>query len=210
MVVCCVFIEAHNSAQFCGAFDKSSLVSSRKSKYQQQPRFNSGFCFVGFEWKMSWFTQTHKKLEVKSLGFWNSYCRKACYDNCAVYFTSYPFCFYLYFRNASHFTSFTCKPNFLLAAFPGDCLINYFVSHPGSQDRVHEELDAARKAGVLSSPPKFRDMKDHLPHLRACLQESQRLHPVVGMTLMSFVPEGGCELEGIFLPTGVSLRRQRS
>ncbi len=83
-------------------------------------------------------------------------------------------------------------------------LINNVVTHPGCQERVHQELDAAINNGELSNPPKLREMKDNLPYLSACLYESQRLHSVIGMPLQRVVPEGGCELEGKYLPGGVS------
>jgi cytochrome P450 len=81
-------------------------------------------------------------------------------------------------------------------------LINFIVSQ-NFQERVQEEIDNARKEGKLSNPPKLREMREHLPYLAACLNESMRLHPVVGMPLVRTVPEGGCELEGYFLPAGV-------
>ncbi|PVH87163.1 cytochrome P450 [Cadophora sp. DSE1049] len=83
-------------------------------------------------------------------------------------------------------------------------LVNNIVSY-GWQERIHQELDSARKAGKLSNPPKLREMKEHLPYLNACLSESQRLHPGVGMPLLRTVPEGGSELEGHFLPAGTSV-----
>lgn len=83
-------------------------------------------------------------------------------------------------------------------------LIDNVVTYPGCQKRIHAEIDAAKKAGKLSTPPKLREMKDHLPYLSACMNESQRIHPVVGMPLVRVVPDGGVELEGKFLPGGVS------
>jgi cytochrome P450 len=81
-------------------------------------------------------------------------------------------------------------------------LINFIVSQ-NCQERAHEEIDKARKEGKLSKPPKLREMRDHLPYLTAFLNESMRLHPVAGIPLVRTVPEGGCELEGHFLPAGV-------
>ena len=49
--------------------------------------------------------------------------------------------------------------------------VNNIVIH-GCQERIHQEMDSARKAGKLSTPPKLREMKDHLPYLSACLSES--------------------------------------
>lgn len=83
-------------------------------------------------------------------------------------------------------------------------LINQIASHPECQGRVHAELDKARKEGRLEIIPRLRDMREQLPYLNACLMESMRLHPIVGMPLVRVVPEGGIELEGKWLPAGVS------
>ena len=77
------------------------------------------------------------------------------------------------------------------------------VIHPECQGKIHAEIDAAKKAGKLSSPPQLRELKAHLPYTSACLSESLRLHPVIGMPLMRVVPEGGAQLEGYNLPAGV-------
>lgn len=82
-------------------------------------------------------------------------------------------------------------------------LIQNVVSRAQVQARIHAEIDRARKEGRLSYPPKTREMKEQLPYLSACLSESMRLHPVVGMPLVRTVPEGGCELEGKWIPAGV-------
>jgi hypothetical protein len=87
-------------------------------------------------------------------------------------------------------------------------LINHVVSHPGCQERIHREIDVAREAGKLSSPPKSREMQDHLPFLDACLHESMRLHGIIGTPLPRVVPKGGCELENRFVPASVSISKR--
>ncbi|RDW84948.1 hypothetical protein BP6252_02538 [Coleophoma cylindrospora] len=81
-------------------------------------------------------------------------------------------------------------------------LLIALLSHPESMERVREEIDRASREGKLGNPPSLRDLREHLPFLEACLNESMRLHPIVGMSLMRVVPEGGCTLEGHFLPAG--------
>ena len=81
-------------------------------------------------------------------------------------------------------------------------LINNIVRR-GLQERVHREIDAARREGKLSSPPRPGEMKQHLPFLSACLKESMRLFSITGMPLVRTVPETGLELEGYYLPPGV-------
>lgn len=63
-------------------------------------------------------------------------------------------------------------------------LLNNISRRPGVQQQVHREIDAARRAGKLSSPPKLGEMKQNLPFLNACLKESIRLSPVVGFPLV--------------------------
>lgn len=84
----------------------------------------------------------------------------------------------------------------------GTLMIN-ISSHPECQARIHKEIDEARKNGKLSYPPKLREMKQSLPYLSACLSESMRLHPVIGIPMMRVVPGDGVQLEGQFLPEGV-------
>jgi len=88
-------------------------------------------------------------------------------------------------------------------------LLNYVMSHPGCQELVQNEINEARKVGKLSKIPKLREMES-LPYLSACLNGCKRLHPVVGMPLVRVVPEGGVELEGHWLPAGVSASFSRT
>jgi hypothetical protein len=74
-------------------------------------------------------------------------------------------------------------------------LMNAVVRN-GCQDRIYYEIDTALKEGRLSKTPKLRELQDTLPYLNA----------VLGMPLVRVVPDGGVELEGKFLPAGVSFR----
>lgn len=83
-------------------------------------------------------------------------------------------------------------------------LICKILDNPGCQEKIQAEIDTALKAGKLSKTPKLRELQDSLPYLNACVSESMRLHNAIGMPLPRVVPEGGVELEGHFLPAGVS------
>ncbi|PMD38159.1 cytochrome P450 [Hyaloscypha variabilis F] len=83
-------------------------------------------------------------------------------------------------------------------------LINNIVRR-GLLERVHQEIDAARREGNLSNPPRPGEMKQHLPFLSACLKESMRLFPLVGMPLVRTVSKAGLELEGYYLPPGTQV-----
>lgn len=73
------------------------------------------------------------------------------------------------------------------------------------QAQIHEEIDNARRDQRLSDPPKLGELERELPFLKACLDEAFRLHPVVAEPLLRIVPEQGVEIDGVFLPGGVSL-----
>lgn len=88
-------------------------------------------------------------------------------------------------------------------------LICKILDSPGCQGKIQAEIDAALKAGTLSRMPKMRELQDALPYLSACVSENMRLRPVIGMPLPRVVPEGGAELEGHFLLTGVSFSLMR-
>jgi cytochrome P450 len=82
--------------------------------------------------------------------------------------------------------------------------LNFVISHPGCQARIQNEIDDATAAGTLSTIPKLKEIES-LPYLSACLSESRRLHPPLAHPLPRIVPRGGVELEGHWLPAGVSI-----
>jgi cytochrome P450 len=43
-----------------------------------------------------------------------------------------------------------------------------------------------------------------MPYLQACIYEALRMHPAVGMSLPRVVPQEGFEIDGTFIPAGVS------
>ena len=80
----------------------------------------------------------------------------------------------------------------------------HMARKPGYQAQLHAELDAARKRGHISESPTIEEMK-RLPFFQACISEAMRVHPTTGITLPRTVPKGGAEIDGYFLPEGVSI-----
>ncbi|TAQ84790.1 hypothetical protein B7494_g6894 [Chlorociboria aeruginascens] len=81
----------------------------------------------------------------------------------------------------------------------------YYITNFRLQEKLQEEILKARKAGKLSDPPKLGELHAELPFLEACLNESMRLHPTLGINLPRVVPKGGVEIDGVFLPEGTTV-----
>ncbi|ERF68213.1 hypothetical protein EPUS_05294 [Endocarpon pusillum Z07020] len=73
-----------------------------------------------------------------------------------------------------------------------------YRSTSGVQAKHQKELDAAE----LSLPTSYLALED-LPYLDACIQESIRVHPGVGLILERVVPKGGVRLpDGPYVAEG--------
>ena len=68
-------------------------------------------------------------------------------------------------------------------------------------DKMRQELEQARAAGQVSSPPKWMEMKN-LPFLDAVIKEAMRLFPVSQWGHDRVVPPGGATVAGYFVPEG--------
>ncbi|RMD41176.1 hypothetical protein DV735_g3941, partial [Chaetothyriales sp. CBS 134920] len=77
----------------------------------------------------------------------------------------------------------------------------YLIKSPNCMKRVMEEIDAANAAGNLSEFVTWKE-SNNLPYLQACIKEALRMHPAVGLLLERYVPKGGIELDGHYLPEG--------
>lgn len=71
-------------------------------------------------------------------------------------------------------------------------------SHPDVRSRVEDEVRQA------VSPSKY-DAGACLKYTNASIKESQRLHPVLGMSLPRRVPEPGLNLHGHYFPPGTTV-----
>jgi cytochrome P450 len=81
-------------------------------------------------------------------------------------------------------------------------IIYYLLKNPSTLQKLREEIDQRRQDGKLSDLVTLSEADD-MPYLQAVMYEALRLHPAVGMSLPRIVPEGGCEVGGVFLPAGV-------
>ncbi|KAF8523923.1 cytochrome P450 [Hysterangium stoloniferum] len=77
----------------------------------------------------------------------------------------------------------------------------HVYSHPPTLHRLREEMDEAISAGRLTLPITYAQ-STHLEFFGACIKESMRLNPVIGLPLQRVVPEGGHVIGGRFYGAG--------
>ncbi|KAJ8058504.1 hypothetical protein OCU04_012690 [Sclerotinia nivalis] len=80
-------------------------------------------------------------------------------------------------------------------------LFYYLLKNPATLEILMSEIAMARKAGLLSNPPTWKETQD-LRYLDACVMEAQRLHPPVGLHLERVVPQEGATLCGKYIQAG--------
>jgi cytochrome P450 len=78
--------------------------------------------------------------------------------------------------------------------------------YPQCKQKLQQEIKETVAAGSLDTSKNMPfDAGFAMPYLQACIYESLRMHPAVGMSLPRVVPPDGFEVEGVFLPGGVSV-----
>ena len=83
-------------------------------------------------------------------------------------------------------------------------VIYHLLKNPECKRKLVEEIDVQMTEVGLNELITL-DQTKHMPYLQACLYEGLRLHPAVGMSLPRVTPPGGIEIDGHFIPEGVSL-----
>ena len=91
----------------------------------------------------------------------------------------------------------------------------HLLKNPRCYNRLVHEIDSAVACGIVSTSPSGdgdgdRDGDDivtwaeaqQLPYLHACIQETFRMHPAIGLVLERLTPPQGIEIGGQFIPGG--------
>ena len=82
-------------------------------------------------------------------------------------------------------------------------IIYYMLKNPEYKLRLVEELEKNEQEGKLSIPITL-EQANQMPYLQAVMYEGLRCHPAVGMSLPRVTPPGGFEIDGRYIPQGVS------
>ena len=75
------------------------------------------------------------------------------------------------------------------------------MKHPDKSAKVHEEIDVANAAGLLSSPVKLSEAVE-LKYTCAAIKEALRVFPSWQITMPRHAPPEGIELSGQYIPKG--------
>lgn len=78
---------------------------------------------------------------------------------------------------------------------------HHVLREPAIYSRLRSEIDSAAASGSLSPFPQWNETQA-LPYLQACLKESMRTRPAVGLNITRLVPPEGAEIGGKKFPGG--------
>ncbi|KAI0835183.1 cytochrome P450 [Hypoxylon sp. FL0890] len=80
------------------------------------------------------------------------------------------------------------------------------LSAPKVYAKLIDEIETAAREGTISSQGNIQWTEaQNLPYFQACLKESMRMRPAVGVNISRYVPPEGIEIEGRHLPGGIRL-----
>ena len=83
--------------------------------------------------------------------------------------------------------------------------LRFLVTHPEKLRLACKEIEAADRAGKLSTPVKFEEVRVHLPYFVACIKESLRLNPPATNLFARVTGKGGKKIDGYFIPPGTEI-----
>jgi cytochrome P450 len=84
-------------------------------------------------------------------------------------------------------------------------VLRYVITNPKVLARAQAEIDQADKAGELSNPVKYEEVREHLPYFVACIKEGLRLNPPATNLFARVVSKEGKVIDGYHVPEGMEI-----
>lgn len=84
-------------------------------------------------------------------------------------------------------------------------IILFLATNARVLGNLRAEIDAADAAGLLSTPPKFQELKQHVPYIAAVMKEAMRVYPVLGSPAVRKIPPDGAVICGHYLAPGTEI-----
>lgn len=83
--------------------------------------------------------------------------------------------------------------------------LRYLTTHPDKRAKALSEIQKADSAGLLSTPVKYEEVRQHLPYFVACIKEGLRLNPPATNLFARVVGPEGKKIGDHFVPPGMEI-----
>jgi cytochrome P450 len=83
-------------------------------------------------------------------------------------------------------------------------ILYHLCQNPASQAKLLDEITSVLGSNAPRDTITY-ESTTRMNYLQACIYEALRLHPAVGMSLPRVVPDGGIQVAGVYIPSGVSI-----
>ena len=84
--------------------------------------------------------------------------------------------------------------------------LRYLIINPDKKKLAQQEIDEADRAGKLSTPVKYEEVRQHLPYFSACIKEGLRLDPpATNLFARTVIAPEGKTIDGHFVPPGMDI-----
>lgn len=86
--------------------------------------------------------------------------------------------------------------------------LRFLTTNPDKGKKALEEIQNADAAGLLSTPVKYEEVRQHLPYFVGCIKESLRLNPPATNLFARVVGPQGKKIGDHFVPPGTEITTQ--
>ena len=84
-------------------------------------------------------------------------------------------------------------------------IVLFVSTNPRVLAKLRDEIDSADLQGLLSTPPQYDEIRQHVPYIGSIMREALRLYPVLGSPSPRKVGKEGAHICGYYLPPGTEV-----